>query len=115
MTEEAKQRKDRSFNLYLCVGLYAASCLLVYFGVIGAILDYPESHVWKLRPEPHFFGHLGSAALTIVAPACVAVFLMYALIPLMAGLAFLAEFVRRRRNKHGPNQSLQPTAGRSDD
>lgn len=98
-----KQAENRWSYVYLITGLYLASCLLIYFGVVGALLDLLDSgdiRIWKLRPDPHLFARLLSAAMTLVLPLCVAFFLMLALLFLMGIPLLMHDFIQRRRSKH---------------
>jgi hypothetical protein len=101
--ERGKGRRDRWSYVYLTVSLYIASCLLLYFGVVGALFDLLDSgdiHSWKLKPDPHIFKRLQSAAMTLVLPLCVAFSLMLALLFLMGPLLMMHDFIQRRRRKH---------------
>jgi uncharacterized protein HemY len=89
--------------VYLTVGLYIASCLLLYFGVVGALFDLLDSgdiHSWKLKPDPHIFERILTAVMTLVLPLCVAFFLMWALLLLMGIPLLMHNFIQHRRRKH---------------
>jgi cytochrome bd-type quinol oxidase subunit 2 len=100
--KENKRRRNWWSYVYLIGGLYIASCLLLYFGVVGAMFDFLSSgdiHSWKLQPDPHIFERLLSATMTLVLPLCVAFFLMWALVILLGIRLLILDFIQRRRRK----------------
>jgi hypothetical protein len=100
--KEDKPRRNWWSYLYLAAGLYIASCLLLYFGVVGALFDLLDSgdiHSWKLKPDPHIFERLLSATMTLILPLCVAFFLMWALLFLLGIPLLILDFIQRRRKK----------------
>ena len=101
--KEDKPRRNWWPYAYLIAGLYIASCLLIYFGVVAALFDLLDSgdiHSWKLKPDPHIFERLLSACMTLVVPLCVAFFLMYALLFILGIPMLIRDFVERRRRKN---------------
>jgi hypothetical protein len=101
--KEDKRRRDWRSYAYLTAGLYIASCLLIYFGVVGALFDLLDSgdiHSWKLKPDPHIFERLLSACMTLVLPLCVAFFLMYVLLFTLGIPLLIRDFIERRRRKN---------------
>ena len=98
-----KRRRDWRSYAYLIAGLYVASCLLIYFGVVGAVLDLLDSgdiHSWKLKPDPHIFERLLSACMTLILPFCVAFFLMYVVLFAFGIPLVIRDFIERRRRKN---------------
>ena len=83
----------------MCIGFYIVGWLLIYFGVVDALLDYGQTRKWQLSPDHHYFERFFSAALTLARPAIVGLFLMWLLIPLLAILAWLLELPQRWRSK----------------
>ena len=39
----------------IIAAVYLLGCLLAYFGVTNAVIDFWSTHTWKLRPELDFF------------------------------------------------------------
>jgi uncharacterized membrane protein len=100
--KEDKPRRNWWSYVYLAAGLYIASCLLLYFGVVGAMFDFLSSgdiHSWKLQPDPHIFERLLSATMTLVFPLCVAFMLMWALLILLGIPLLILDFIQRLRRK----------------
>jgi uncharacterized membrane protein SpoIIM required for sporulation len=98
--KENKRRRNWWSYVYLIAGLYIASCLLIYFGIAGALLDYGDTHIWKLRPDKQIFERLLSATMTLILPLCVAFFLMWALLFLFGIPLIIHDFIQRRRRKN---------------
>lgn len=48
--------------------VYVLGCLLLYFGIPSASLEFWSTHTWKLKPEPDLFASLGEAAITLIRP-----------------------------------------------
>jgi hypothetical protein len=101
--DKNKRRRNWWSYAYLAAGLYIASCLLLYFGVVGALfelLDSGDIHSWKLKPDPLIFERLLSATMTFVLPLCVAFFLIWALLFLLGIPLLILDFIQRRRRKN---------------
>lgn len=92
--EEIKERWRRVF---IVAGLYIAGCLLIYFGVVDAVLGFGVRGTWRLRPHWHLFGQLFWGVLNLLKPLVVGFFLMW-LVLIPVGLSRLfAEWIQERR------------------
>jgi hypothetical protein len=92
--EEIKERWRRVF---IVAGLYIAGCLLIYFGVVDAMLGYGVHGKWSLRPHPHLFGQLFWGVLNLLKPLLVGFFLMW-LVLIPVGLwSLVVEWIQERR------------------
>ena len=92
--EEIKERWRRVF---IVAGLYVAGCLLIYFGVVDAVLGFGVHGQWRLRPHWHLFGQLFWGVLNLLKPLVVGFFLMW-LVLIPVGLWRLsAEWIQDRR------------------
>src|SRR6266496_3327578 len=97
-TQERHSHKRTGRTLYRCIGFYVAGWLLIYFGVVGALLDYGQTYKWRLNPDHHYLEDFFWAAVTLATPAFVGLLLLYAYIPLLALLVWLLELPQRWRS-----------------
>jgi hypothetical protein len=92
-----EERKERWRRVFIVAGLYIAGCLLIYFGVVDAVLGYGVHGQWRLRPHPHLFGQLFWGVLNLLKPLLVGFFLMW-LVLIPVGLwRLLVEWIQERR------------------
>jgi hypothetical protein len=107
-----EQIKERWRRVFIVVGLYIAGCLLIYFGVVDAVLGYGVHGNWRVRPHPHLFGQLFWAVLNLLKPLLVGFFLMWlVLIPVGLWRLFVdwaqeRRLRSRKRTNTGVSESL---------
>lgn len=110
--EEEKHRIEQSSpalskKAKLLIAVYSLGCLLIYFGISDAALDFWGTRKWELRPEPHFFESLVEAAVMLVRPF-LAVVLTFWVVAIPAGIIWGAwlfgadfiKFLKRLINRH---------------
>jgi uncharacterized membrane protein len=66
--------KSKIRNVYRCIGFKVVGWLLLYFGVIGALLDYGQTGKWQLSRHPDYIERFFWAAVTLATPAFVGLF-----------------------------------------
>lgn len=52
----------------IIAAVYLLGCLLLYFGITNAVMEFWNNSVWKLEPESDFFESLVEAAVTLIRP-----------------------------------------------
>jgi uncharacterized membrane protein HdeD (DUF308 family) len=90
----------------IIAAVYLLGCLLIYFGITKAVMDFWSTHTWKLKPESEFFKSLVNAAVTLIRPFLAVVLTFWAVaIPLgiVLGLwswgADIVRFLKRMVNR----------------
>jgi len=109
--EEEKRRIEQaapavSRKTMVIAAVYLLGCLLIYFGVVHAIVDFWATRRWNLQPELGFFESLINAAVTLIRPF-LAVVLTFWAVAIPAGVVWgawlwgadLVGFVKRVVNR----------------
>ena len=52
----------------IIVAVYLLGCLLQYFGICAAVMEFWSTRTWTLKPEPDLFYSLVEAAVTLIRP-----------------------------------------------
>lgn len=82
----------------IIIGIYSLGCLLLYFGIPWAFVEFCQTRRWVNQPEPDIFLSLFEAAIQLTRPAfavlvtCWAVFIPVGLI--WGAWSWGADFVR---------------------
>lgn len=112
--EEEKIRPDRveqeartfAKKTGVIASVYLVGCLLIYFGISNAVIDFWSTHTWELKPESDVFESLVYAVLTLIRPFVVVVVMFWVVaIPpgivfgLWCGGAHIVSFVKRLVNR----------------
>lgn len=50
------------------IGIYILGCLLLYFGIPNAVIEFFSTHTWNLKPERDLVPSLVDAAVTLARP-----------------------------------------------
>ena len=119
--EEEKNRIEMASPLFskrtkIIVAVYLLGCLLLYFGVSTAAIEFWSTRTWKLQPEPEFFDSLLEAAVTLIRPPLAVVVTFWAVaIPFGVAFGLLlhgvdATKLLRRLTKRVDDSSVQDTA-----
>ncbi len=71
--EQEKRRSEQaapafSMKTKVTAAVYVLGCLLTYFGIPSAAIEFWSTHTWKLKLEPDLFASLGEAAITLIRP-----------------------------------------------
>jgi uncharacterized membrane protein HdeD (DUF308 family) len=110
-TDEEKRRIADTSPLFskktkIIAAVYLLGCLLLYFGITNAVMDFWSTHTWKLKPESDLVESLFEAAVTLIRPflAVVLTFWAVAIPPLIVlGLwswgADIVRFLKRLVNR----------------
>jgi hypothetical protein len=90
----------------IIAAVYLLGCLLIYFGITNAVMDFWSTHTWKLKPESEFFESIIGATVTLIRPflAVVLTFWAVAIPPgIVLGLwcwrADIVRFLKRLVNR----------------
>jgi hypothetical protein len=109
--EEEKRRIEQaapavSRRAMVIAGVYILGCLLIYFGVANAAIDFWGTRTWNLKPEPGFFESLVDSVVTLIRPFLAVVLTFWAVaipVGVVWGLwlwgADIVGFVKRLVNK----------------
>jgi hypothetical protein len=89
--------KERWRRVFIVAGLYIAGCLLIYFGVVDAVLGFGVHGNWKLRPHWHLFGQLFWGVLSLLKPLVVGFFLMWLVLIPIGLWRLLTEWIQDHR------------------
>lgn len=90
----------------IIAAVYLLGCLLLYFGITKAVIDFWSTHTWQLKPESDVFQSLVEAVVTLIRPF-LAVVLTFWAVAIPIGIVFglwcwsadIASFVKRLVNR----------------
>ena len=60
--------KSAIFSVVSYVAIYFLGCLLIYFGIDQAFLDFCRTRQWTYQPESDIFESLFNAAIELIRP-----------------------------------------------
>jgi hypothetical protein len=83
--EEEKRRIEHttptfSKRTWIIAAVYLLGCLLLFFGITNAVMDFWSTHTWNLKPESDFFESLIEAAVTLIRPFLAVVLTFWAVV-----------------------------------
>lgn len=71
--EEEKRRIKQNSPIFskktkIYISVYLLGCLLLYFGITNAAMDFWSTKKWNIQPEPDLFYSLFDAAILLIRP-----------------------------------------------